>query len=51
MPLGRPVSPRGRGVPRIPPLEGMWAPSKPGPAFTDVENEALNPGMSAQEMV
>lgn len=41
MPLGRPVSPRGRGVPRIPPLERMWAPSEAGAAFTDVENEAL----------
>lgn len=44
MPLGRPVSPRGRGVPRIPPLEGMWAPFKAGAAFTDVENEALGLG-------
>lgn len=35
------VSPRGRGVPRIPPLEGMRAPSEAGAAFTDVENEAL----------
>lgn len=34
-------SPRGRGVPRIPPLEGMRAPSEAGAAFTDVENEAL----------
>lgn len=46
MPLGRPVSPRGRGVPRIPPLEGMLALSEAGAAFTDVENEAL--GLESQ---
>lgn len=43
MPLGRPVSLRGRGIPRIPPLEGMRAPFKPGAGFTVVENEALSP--------
>lgn len=40
------ASPRGRGVPRIPPLEGMWAPSEAGAAFTDVENEVL--GLESQ---
>lgn len=44
MPLGRPVSPRGRGVPGIPPLEGVRAPFKPGAGFTEVESEALSLG-------
>ena len=50
MPLERLVSPRGRGGPRTPALEGSRAPAKPAAGSADRENEAQRLGSQSSSL-